>query len=138
MVYHDGNVVSVSGNHVQVKIISKSACAECHAKGVCNASDMDEKLIDGVANPGHSFHIGEPVTLVMEEKLGWIAIFYAFGLPFLVMVSILILFSALGHSETFAALAGLASLLPYYLLLYVFRRKVEKDFLFKVEQKHAV
>lgn len=137
MVYHDGIVVGVSGNHVRVKIISKSACAGCHAKNVCNASEMDEKMIDAVAGSGQSFQTGETVTLVMEERLGWIAIFYAFGLPFIVMIAILILFSALGHSETIAALAGLASLLPYYLLLYLFRKKVEKDFLFRVERKHA-
>lgn len=138
MVYHDGNVVGVSGNHVRVKIISKSACADCHAKSVCNASDMDEKLIDAIADPGQSFETGDTVSLVMEEKLGWVAIFYAFGLPFIVMVTVLILFSALGYSETIAALAGLASLLPYYLLLYLFRKKVEKDFLFRVERKHAI
>jgi sigma-E factor negative regulatory protein RseC len=135
MVYHDGHVVETNENQVRVKIISKSACADCHAKGICTAADMEEKFIDAIAQPGERFRAGDTVTLVMEERLGWIAIFYSFVLPFIVMVTVLFVMSGLGRGETEAALFGLGSLLPYYLLLYVFREKIEKDFSFKAERK---
>jgi len=130
MVCHNGKVVSTSGSHVQVKIISQSACANCFAKSACTAADMQEKIIDAVSPV--PLHEGDAVTVMMEEKLGWRALFYGFFLPFIVMVSILFLLYALGSSEIKAALFGIGSLVPYYLVLYLLRKKIEKDFVFIV------
>jgi len=135
-VSHDGTVVRIEGEKVQVKIISQSACADCHAKGVCTAADMDEKIIDAISSPDQHLKEGDHVSVVMEERLGKIALVYGFVLPFLVMVAVLFIGSGIGWSETYAALAGLASLAPYYLLLYYFRHKIEKDFSFKAEKKN--
>jgi sigma-E factor negative regulatory protein RseC len=98
---------------------------------------MEEKFIDAVSSPPDTaFKVGDAVTLVMEERLGWLAIFYGFVLPLIVMVAVLIMVSAGGGSETEAALLGIGSLLPYYLLLYLFRQKIEKDFIFRAERKN--
>lgn len=137
-VTHDGVVVEAKDRNVKVRIIAKSACADCHAKGVCTAADMDEKIIDAISPVDTRLHKGDTVRLVMEERLGWLAIFYGFFLPFLLMVTVLIVVSALGGSEAESALMGLGSLAPYYLLLYVFRHKVEKDFIFKAEKKNKL
>ncbi len=138
MVSHDGKVVSTSGSHVRVKIISQSACANCFAKSACTAADMQEKIIDAVSSV--PVQEGDAVTVIMEEKLGWIALFYGFFLPFIVMVSVLFLLYALGSSEIKAALFGIGSLVPYYLVLYLFRKKIEKDFIFivKTEKKDKI
>jgi sigma-E factor negative regulatory protein RseC len=69
--------------------------------------------------------------------MGWKAIFYGFFLPLVVMVAVLFVSYALGSSEIQAALYGIGSLIPYYLLLYVFRKKIEKDFVFKAEKKNT-
>jgi positive regulator of sigma E activity len=135
-VFHDGMVIGIDRQKVRVKIISQSACADCHAKGVCTAADMEEKIIEAVPSPGQTLHIGDTVTIVMAEKLGWLSVFYGFFLPFLVMVTVLFTANAMGAGETLSALSGLASLFPYYLLLYVFRKKIEKDFIFKAEKKN--
>jgi sigma-E factor negative regulatory protein RseC len=136
MVSHDGTVIAVNGGHVRVKIVSQSACADCHAKGFCTAADMQEKIIDAVARD--TMKKGDIVTIKMEERLGWLALFYGFFLPFIVLVAVLFLFYALGSSETRAAFFALASLVPYYLGLYVFRKKIEKDFLFIAEKKNKI
>lgn len=132
MVCHDGTVISQKDNHVQVKITAQSACAGCHAKGVCGAADMQEKIIDAVTREPLS--PGDTVNIKMEEKLGWLALFYGFVLPFIVMVSVLFILHLSGSSETNAALIALGSLVPYYLLLYIFRKKIEKDFVFFAEK----
>ncbi len=135
-VYHDGTVVKVEGHRVKVKIISKSACAGCYAKGACSAADMQEKLIDAVPIPGLVLHAGDEVTVALQEKMGMKAVFYGFFLPFLVMVAALITAGALGSGEAIAALWGLGSLLPYYFGLYLLRSKIEKDFVFTAEKKN--
>ncbi|MCP4218121.1 MAG: SoxR reducing system RseC family protein [bacterium] len=134
MVHHDGTVIECRENMVKVKIISLSACAECHAKSMCNAADMQEKIIDAFAL--EPLKEGDEVTLQMEEKLGWIALFYGFILPFIVLVCVLFTTHLLGGSEIQSGLLGLGSLVPYYLGLYVFRKKIEKDFVFKAEKKN--
>lgn len=136
IVSHDGTVIAINGSHVRVKIVSQSACADCHAKGFCTAADMHEKIIDAVARD--TMKKGDIVTIKMEEKLGWLALFYGFLLPFIVLAAVLFLFYALGSSETRAALFALASLVPYYLGLYVFRKKIEKDFIFIAEKKNKI
>jgi sigma-E factor negative regulatory protein RseC len=52
------------------------------------------------------------------------------------MITMLFTFIALTGSETEAALFALASLFPYYLGLYLFRKKIEKDFIFRAEKKN--
>lgn len=133
MVYHDGQVISIDGGHARVRILSKSACTGCHAKGVCSAADVQEKIIDTV--PTGPMNAGDLVTVVIEERLGWKAVFYGFFLPFVVMFIMLFTFKAITGSETEAALFAIASLFPYYLVLYLFRKKIEKDFIFRAEKK---
>ncbi len=133
-VHHDGTVVSVNGDRVQVEIISKSACADCHAKHMCTAADMQEKIIDAIA--AEPLTKGDVVSVKMEEKLGWIALFYGFVLPFIVMVTVLFTLNGLGYPETRAALFSLAALVPYYSVLYFFRKKFEKEFVFRAEKKN--
>lgn len=137
-VTHDGVVVEANDQKVKVRIIAKSACAECHAKGVCTAADMEEKIIDAISPVDNRLYKGDIVRVVMEERLGWLAVFYGFFLPLLLMVTVLMVTGALGGSEAKSALLGLGSLAPYYLLLYVFREKVEKDFIFKAEKKNKL
>lgn len=135
MVYHDGIVVATNDHNVRVKIVSHSACAGCRAKGVCTAADMEEKMIEAVSISNEPLQQGDTVTVIMEEKLGWLAVFYGFFLPFIVMTGVLFVSYALGGKELEAAFLGIGSLVPYYLLLYVFRKKIEKDFIFKAEKK---
>ncbi len=132
MVCHDGTVISQKDNHVQVKITARSACAGCHAKNVCGSADMQEKVIHAVSRV--PLAPGDTVTIKMEEKLGWLALFYGFILPFIVMAGVLFLLYLSTGDETKAGLFAIGSLVPYYLVLYVFRKKVEKDFVFFAEE----
>lgn len=136
----EGKVVGfgTKDGSVQVKILSRSACAQCHARGMCTALEMAEKIINAVPVSRDSLQIGDTVVVMMEEKLGWKAIFYGFFLPFIVMVAVLFFSYALGSGEIKSALYGIGSLIPYYLLLYVFREKIEKNFVFKAEKKNPL
>ena len=133
----EGKVVGfgTKDGSVQVKILSRSACAQCHARGMCTSLEMEEKIIDAVPVSRDPLQIGDTVVVMMEEKLGWKAIFYGFFLPFIVLAVVFFASYALGSKEITAALLGLGSLVPYYGLLSAFRKKIEKDFIIKVEKK---
>lgn len=40
MIEHEGIIDHIDGDTAHVKIDSVSACASCHAKGVCSAADQ--------------------------------------------------------------------------------------------------
>jgi positive regulator of sigma E activity len=132
----EGEVVARKDNHYQVKILTPSACSLCHAKGMCTTLDRGERIIDAVVTPiEETLTVGERVNLVMEERWGWWAVFYGFLLPFVVMITVLFISYALGSGETGAALYGIGSLVPYYLLLYGFRSRITRDLVFKAEKQ---
>ncbi len=132
MICHEGVVIGSRDATFQVKIVVRSACADCHAKTICAAAERAEKVINVVAND--DLQVGERVNIIMEERMGWIALFYSFILPFLFLITILFVLYALGIGEVTAASAAAASLVPYYLVLYIFRKRIEKEFVFKAEK----
>lgn len=132
MILHDGKVIGTEDNRVQVKITSSYACSDCHAKSICTAYESRGKIIDAKAQ--EPLNNGDSVIIKMEEKFGWTALFYGFILPFILLVLVLFLLHALGSSEIETALSAIGSLIPYYMVLYFFRKKIEKDFIFKAEK----
>lgn len=136
VISHEGTVVHVGAKHVQVKIISVSACATCHAKKSCLAADMSEKIIDAI--PLEPLKQGDSVIIKMKEKLGWIALFYGYILPLIILAAVLFTLPALGFSENIAGLMAIGSLVPYYLVLYMSRKKMEKVFVFTAEKINTI
>jgi len=132
MISHEGIVVNVDKKRVKVRIISMSACSSCHAKGTCTAADMSEKFIDAYSD--RVLSEGERVRVILEEKLGWVALFYGILIPFFILITVLFALSIAGKSESFSALSALISLVPYYIALHFFSGKIEKKFQFKAER----
>ena len=66
--------------------------------------------------------------------MGMKAVWLAFCIPFLLLMGALFLFMALtGGDEAKAALFSLATLVPYYLILYVCRQRLKRTFTFTLE-----
>jgi len=133
LVCQEGRVVGFKNGKIQVKILASSACAKCHARGLCTSLEMQEKIIDALPSSDSPINIGDTVQVIMEEKLGLKAVFYGFLLPLILLLGVLFISYNLGSGEIGSAFWAIGSMIPYYLLLYVFRRKIEKDFIFKIE-----
>ena len=61
------------------------------------------------------------------------ALLWAFGLPFLLMVTVLVLVLWQTHDEGVAAISGLLSLIPYYGLLFLLRHRMRRKMAFVIE-----
>jgi len=136
LVKHQGVISDIDTENIRVSIIAQSACASCHAKGVCSAADMQEKFID-VKNTGNiDQKVGDFVTVTMRRKLGNRAVFFGYFLPFVLLM--LTLVSALSYfdDEGIAGLASLAILVPYYFALYMMKDKLKESFEFQLENKN--
>jgi sigma-E factor negative regulatory protein RseC len=131
---HLGVVEKVDGSHVTVRIVQTSACSSCSAKGLCNASESKEKLIDVYHNQV-SCQIGEQVVVCGTTSMGMRAVLLAFGLPVLILLLALFVTMRITDGDAlFSALLGLGTMVPYYLIIYVCKDKLNRTFSFTIEK----
>ena len=119
---HEGTIISIEKENLRVRIIQNSACASCKIAGHCQTSESKEKIIE-VTTPDYAdCSVGDKVNVTESVGVGAKAVVFGFILPLaLMMAAIISAITAFDTSEGVAALAGIASLLPYYLVLYFLR-----------------
>ncbi len=77
--------------------------------------------------------VGESVVVVASMQTGIKAVKLGFILPFFILIIALAVSYQLTGSEPIAALIALASLIPYYLFVYLIRDRLRETFSFVVE-----
>ncbi|HHX31489.1 MAG TPA: SoxR reducing system RseC family protein [Bacteroidales bacterium] len=134
MIEHEGIIEKVKGNNITVRILQKSACSDCHARAACMASDSKEKLVD-IRDYTGMYQENESVIIEGKKSIGYKAVFWAFVLPLLFLILVLVLSLTLWNlSDTKAALASLVALIPYYCVLYFFRNRMANSFRFSIKK----
>ena len=130
---HSGVVEKIMDDCIQVRIVQTSACAACKVAGYCNASESKEKLIDVYHADSHRLNVGDVVTVTASTQVAAHALLLGFGLPFIVMVTVLVVVLQTTGNEGRAALSGLLALVPYYAVLYLFRNRLRDKLSFSIE-----
>lgn len=133
IVTHKGKVIHLEGLDVRVMIESMSACAACHAKGMCTLSDKEDKIIDikVSADRAAKLNVGDEVVVAVSQQRGMQAVLLAYILPaILVVLSLILLLKLL--PEALAILSALAVLGGYYYVLYLFRNKLDAKFIMSI------
>ncbi len=130
---HPGIVKEVQRDTMLVKVLSKSACAHCHIKGMCSIADMEEKIIEVKKNKDKQYSTGDEVLVTMEKSLGPKAVILGYLIPFIIVLAALIILITVTGREGFSALISLGLLVPYYIIIYRLRDRFKKTFMFKVE-----
>lgn len=130
---HIGIVDHVSRDCVSIRILQSSACSGCKVARHCNAAETKEKIIDIIDSNASKFISGEQVTVVADASVGLRASLYAYTLPLLLMIIILVTVLRLTHSEGMAAISAIGTLLPYYMILYACRKKLKSRMQFSIE-----
>lgn len=132
-IVHSGVVEHVSDDMVQVRIVQSSACGSCRIAAHCNLSEQKLKQIDvprkGLATTARE---GDEVTVAASTQMGMKAVLLAFVLPFLLMVGVVFVVSRFTDDEPLMALSGLASLIPYYIILFACRKKISEKITFEL------
>ena len=135
IIKHRGIVEKIDGSHVVVRIVQTSACSACSAKGLCNASESKEKQID-VYEVNPSYRIGEEVVLCGSTSMGMRAVFLAFGIPvFLLLVALFVTMRITDGDALLSAVVALLAVVPYYLVIYIMKDKLNKTFSFVIEKQ---
>ena len=130
---HEGIITEIGDEELKIKILSKSACAACHAKSACTMSDMAEKILTIPKPQNRDFQLMQRVNVSMKVSQGNKAAILGYLLPFALMMAVLFTLIGCGLGEGLSALCSLAALIPYYIMLYLRRDKLKKQFDYEIK-----
>lgn len=132
-IFHEGIVTKIDNENIEVKILSKSSCVSCSIKSACNISEMQEKIITIPAPKDKNLSIGDNVKISMGIGQANKAVVFAYIIPLIILVSMIFILNALKLEEGINALISIGSLIPYYLILYLFRDKIKRKFEYEID-----
>ena len=130
---HAGVIESIEGDSIKVRIVQTSACAACKVAGHCNAAESKVKIVDVVGADATRYQLGQEVVVWASKDVANKALLLGFGVPFLLLVSVLMIALRLTASEGVAALVALGSLVPYYFVLWLLRDRIQRGISFQIE-----
>lgn len=136
-IVHEGRVEGIGEDFIRVSIVNKSACAQCHAKEVCAASEESVRTIDiplTISTMTRHFELGETVNVVLSSSLGVTAVVLAYVVPLLVLIVAILVSSSLHLSDLYVGISALGAVAVYYAVLFLLRRHLSRVFLFSVEK----
>ena len=160
MIKHDGIIIALNGDGTAlVRIVQTSACAACKAKAMCASAESVEKEMTVVLlgengkvktennstqsyttlhDSTQSYHVGDEVEVMVQQKMGWKAVVLAYLLPFFVMLAVMLIGNAIwAVREEILGTAALCAMALYYLVLGMFKDKLQKEFSFTARKRNS-
>ena len=130
---HRGRIVSITPEYTTVEIVSESACAACHAKGLCSLGDSKIKQVEVPTRGWDNYTVGQEVSVVLRATMGHKAVWLAYVVPLLVMVAALLGILAAGGSELLAGLGAIGAVAVYYGVIWLLRDRLRKEYVFNIK-----
>ena len=130
---HEGVVTKITDDELEIKILAQSACAACHAKSACGMGEQAEKILTVPRPKDQDFSLNQKVTVRMAIGQGNKAAVLAYLIPIILLLAVLFACLSLGVNEGLAALISIVALVPYYIILYLKRDKLKKQFSYIIE-----
>ncbi len=127
---HKGRITAIDPEITTIEIISEAACSSCHAKGLCSLGDSKVKEIQVRTSAWTPRQVGDEVEVALRKAMGYKAVFIAYGLPLVVLFAALLILNALGVGELYAGLGAIGAVLLCYLVIFLFRNKLSKEYTF--------
>ena len=88
---HKGRIVEITPEVTIVEIVSESACASCHAKGLCSLGDSKVKTVQVPTRAWDNYQPGDEVNVLLQASMGHKAVWLAYVIPLIIMVAVLTL-----------------------------------------------
>lgn len=130
---HKGKIVSVTPRTTAVEFTTYSACSSCHAAGLCGMSEYKEKVVEVPTSPYSSYSVGDEVEVVLESSMGLKAVWIAYVVPVLLLMAAILIATKMDLGELVSALIGLGVVALYYFVIWLFRGKLENEYIFRIK-----
>ena len=133
-IVHKGKIVEIDPQFTTVEIISESACASCHASGLCGISEYKTKAIQVPTSAAALYEVGDEVEVVLKATMGHKAVWIAYVIPLILLLVFIFIPLGLGKSELLSALCGIFAVASYYWFIYAFRNILRNEYVFKIRK----
>jgi sigma-E factor negative regulatory protein RseC len=130
---HSGVIEQILDGCVKVRIVQTSACAACKVASHCNAAESKVKIVDVFCSNNSTYQVGQEVVVWASKDVANKALLLGFGIPFLLLICVLLIALRFTSEEGIAALTALGSLVPYYFLLWLLRKKIQRQIAFHID-----
>lgn len=131
-IQHRGRVESVEGDKVVVVVAQQTACAGCHARGVCGEKGK-ERRIEVVTPYAAEYAVGESVIVaLMRPSMGFSSVVWGYVLPLVVLLAALFGAKTVGVEDGPAALTSIVAVALYYVAIYLMRNMFDKKIHFTI------
>ena len=134
-VSHEGTILEITPEFTSVEIVAQSACAACHARGLCGVADEKQKIIMVPTDPYATYKAGDKVLVLLKKTMGMKAVWISYVIPLFILMILILSLSSVTVHEVYAGLAGIGGVALYYLVIYLFRDKLANDFVFYIKEK---
>lgn len=131
VIQHTGEIIAIENGIAKVLIMQTSACATCHAKSMCGASEKKEKVVEAEVN-GNDFSVGDNVLVIGQKSIGIQAVILAYVMPFVLMLATMLIASTLTEKEWIIGTSALSVLVPYFIILRLLKDTIQAKFKFYV------
>ena len=150
MIKHDGIIIALNEDGTAlVRIVQTSACSACKAKAMCASAESAEKEMTVVLLGDEQWAVGNEVEVMVQQKMGWKAVVLAYLLPFFVMLAVMFIGNGLlaigdgaigllgdeAKREAVLGTVALCAMAMYYLVLGLFKDKLQREFSFTARKK---
>ncbi len=134
---HKAKVIEMTPDFTTVEILVPSACAECHAKGLCGISEEEEKVLSLPTDPYATYNEGDEVTVCTKKSMGYKAVWISYVIPLAVLMililSLLEIFKLAPAKEVIAGLGAIAGVGIYYFVIWLLRNRLKNEFVFYIK-----
>ena len=124
-IVHRAVVDSVRDGVVRV-LFHQDGCSACSVKSSCGLAHSANKLIE-IPLKERNVTKGEEILIHLSHDSGFRAVILSYVVPFLLVMASLLILSQIGVAELVAGLASLCSLVPYFILLRIFNKRLAKN-----------
>ena len=116
-----------------VEISVSSACASCHAKSLCGMSESEDKVIMLPTDPYATYNVGDEVMVCTKMSMGLKAAWISYVIPLALLMALILILTSVGVGEAMSALSAIAGVGLYYFMIWLFREKLSKEFVFYIK-----
>ena len=132
-IVHSGRIIEITPDFTTVEIIVSSACSSCHAKGLCGMSEEEQKVISLPTDPYSEHVVGDEVKVCTKMSMGLKAVWISYVIPLMILMILILSLSSVIGNELVRGLVALGGVALYYLLVWVFRDRLNNEFVFYIK-----
>lgn len=131
-IVHTGKIIDINPDFTTVEIMVSSACSECHAKGICGISEMEEKVIMVPTDPYELRQVGDVVQVKTKMTMGFKAVWISYVIPLVILMILVLSLSIVVENEFLRGGIAIAGVGLYYLVIWLLRGKLANQFEFYI------